>query len=105
MWAGNSTFAKTASVLLKSAGAVTFAQSIFTPPPSVMKPKNAKNATEEPTGILRVTRHPMFASFAMLGVANVMRRGFLSDVIYWGMFPIFFVIGANQQVLFHVLNM
>jgi uncharacterized membrane protein len=48
-------------------------------------------------GIVRVTRHPTFAAFALFGLAHLLANGNLGDVIFFGGFPVFAWIGARHQ--------
>jgi len=48
-------------------------------------------------GMIRVTRHPMLASFGLFGVAHLLLNGSLGDVIFFGGFPIFTWVGGRHQ--------
>jgi uncharacterized membrane protein len=51
----------------------------------------------EPTGILRVTRHPMNMAFALFGLAHLLGNGALGDVFFFGQFVVLGVAGAYHQ--------
>ena len=48
-------------------------------------------------GVLRITRHPLFAGLALWGLAHVLVNGFLSDVVFFGGFPLFSLLGGAHQ--------
>eukprot|EP01112_Ceratiomyxa_fruticulosa_P014449 TRINITY_DN4138_c0_g1_i1.p1 TRINITY_DN4138_c0_g1~~TRINITY_DN4138_c0_g1_i1.p1 ORF type:complete len:236 (-),score=43.09 TRINITY_DN4138_c0_g1_i1:172-879(-) len=51
----------------------------------------------EVQGISRITRHAAFTSFALWGIANCITRGFATDLLFWGGFPLFHLIGSVHQ--------
>ena len=63
------------------------------PSPTGMDPR----AALEPRGLVRVTRHPLFAAFALWGIGHVVINGFLSDLIFFGGFVAFAIVGAQHQ--------
>ncbi|RUS13182.1 hypothetical protein BC937DRAFT_86199, partial [Endogone sp. FLAS-F59071] len=115
LWSGKSQFARSARWTINVLGAVTFSQAITTPSPvfrTRSNPSFEETVTEvkdeaeglvdpenaaEPRGIQRVTRHALFLSFALLGLGQIMTRGHLGDIIYWGGYPAFFLVGAAHQ--------
>jgi uncharacterized membrane protein len=48
-------------------------------------------------GITRVTRHPLFIGLGLWGFAHALINGFLSDVVFFGGFPLFALIGGAHQ--------
>jgi uncharacterized membrane protein len=48
-------------------------------------------------GLIRITRHPMLASFALFGIAHLLVNGHLGDVLFFGGFPLFAWAGAAHQ--------
>jgi len=48
-------------------------------------------------GLLRVTRHPLFAGLGLFGVAHLLVNGNLGDVVFFAGFPLFAWIGARHQ--------
>ncbi|KAL2915729.1 hypothetical protein HK105_204675 [Polyrhizophydium stewartii] len=86
----------------KALGAITFSQAVTQPNPIVINANREPGAkiTEkdvEAKGIYRISRHATFMSFALLGIGNVLTRGHLSDIIFWGTFPIYWVVGSTMQ--------
>eukprot|EP00245_Coleochaete_scutata_P005841 TRINITY_DN19734_c0_g1_i1.p1 TRINITY_DN19734_c0_g1~~TRINITY_DN19734_c0_g1_i1.p1 ORF type:complete len:230 (-),score=26.39 TRINITY_DN19734_c0_g1_i1:467-1156(-) len=93
----NNTLVRAAGNGLKLSGLITFGQAVATPPPVTAAKVKAGDTEVEPRGIYRITRHPMFMSFALLGLGNILTRGFAGDVVYWGAYPIFWVVGSAHQ--------
>ena len=64
-----------------------------------MQPNDREEAVKsvEVEGIYRVSRHSTFMSFALLGIGKLFTRGFMSDIIFWGMFPAFWLVGSLHQ--------
>lgn len=50
-----------------------------------------------PTGIHRVTRHPLNFGFALFGLSHMLVNGTVGDWIFWGGFPLFAVASAIHQ--------
>ncbi len=48
-------------------------------------------------GVMRITRHPLFAGIGLWGLGHAVVNGFLGDVIFFGGFLIFGLIGAWHQ--------
>lgn len=48
-------------------------------------------------GLGRVTRHPLFMSLGVWAAAHVLVNGFLTDVIFFGGFALFSVVGCAHQ--------
>nr|KAJ3419709.1 hypothetical protein HK105_006600 [Polyrhizophydium stewartii] len=74
----------------KALGAITFSQAVTQPNPIVINANREPGAkiTEkdvEAKGIYRISRHATFMSFALL------------DIIFWGTFPIYWVVGSTMQ--------
>ena len=67
------------------------------PSPILTKHKYTGNEQVEVTGIHRITRHPVFAGFAMWGLGCMLQRGRLIDMVFWGGFPAFFLLGSLHQ--------
>jgi uncharacterized membrane protein len=91
---GNSKVMRVVAGGIKTLGALTFTQAVITPSPLGMP---GVSAEEEPKGLLRITRHPLFMAFALWGLGNVLVRGALADVVFWGGFPTFWVLGSMHQ--------
>lgn len=54
-------------------------------------------ASPQPYGITRITRHPMFCAFGLWGVGHVLVNGHLGDVLFFGGFVVFSLVGAAHQ--------
>ncbi|KAH9276405.1 hypothetical protein BASA83_001098 [Batrachochytrium salamandrivorans] len=102
LYNGTSLLQRIGGFTFKALGAVTLSQAITQGSPIVdlaNKPSSTKITEEDVKvqGIYRFSRHSMFMSFAFLGVGNLLTRGHLSDVIYWGSFPAYWIIGSTLQ--------
>ena len=65
----------------------------------VARPPSSMLASGEPHayGITRITRHPVFASFFLFGVAHCLINGVLSDIVFFGGFVVYSWLGARRQ--------
>ncbi len=52
---------------------------------------------DTPRGILKLTRHPVFAGFALFGLGHMVVNGWLGDVIFFGTFVVLAVLGGWHQ--------
>jgi uncharacterized membrane protein len=50
-----------------------------------------------PTGIHRITRHPLNTGFALFGLSHMLVNGTVGDWIFWGGFPLFALVSAWHQ--------
>jgi uncharacterized membrane protein len=50
-----------------------------------------------PSGIHRITRHPLNTGFALFGLAHMLVNGTVGDWIFWGGFPVFAIASAIHQ--------
>jgi uncharacterized membrane protein len=50
-----------------------------------------------PTGIHRITRHPLNTGFAFFGLSHMLVNGTSGDWIFWGGFPCFALVSAWHQ--------
>jgi uncharacterized membrane protein len=87
------TGAEAVGVVLGTAAFSLTVASFFQPSPTSMDPRAAKR----PHGLTRVTRHPLFAGFALWGLAHVLINGFLSDLAFFSGFVVFSIVGAAHQ--------
>lgn len=62
-------------------------------PPSGMIP----GGSLEPYGMIRITRHPVFAAIFLFGVAHSLVNGTIGDLIFFGGFAVFSWVGAWHQ--------
>ncbi|RUS33269.1 hypothetical protein BC938DRAFT_472292 [Jimgerdemannia flammicorona] len=106
-WSGSSRFVRAAGWSTKVLGAISFTQAISTPSPVAAAGKSSlereaegeveESNAVEPKGIQRVTRHGLFFGVALLGIGQLMTRGRLGDILYWGGYPVFWFIGSAHQ--------
>lgn len=54
-------------------------------------------ATTRAHGVGRITRHPLFMSLGVWAAAHLLVNGFLTDVIFFGGFALFSVVGCAHQ--------
>jgi len=85
--------ATAAAIALGVTAFVLFVASFVQPSPTGMDPR----ATNEATGVSRISRHPLFAAFALWGLAHCLMNGFASDLAFFGGFIVYSVIGAAHQ--------
>jgi uncharacterized membrane protein len=71
---------------------VLLVASFAQPSPAAVRPGKAA-----PKGVLRVTRHPLMMAFALFGLVHLIPNGFASDVVFFGGFPVFALLGAWHQ--------
>jgi uncharacterized membrane protein len=92
---GPAGFARPLNHLLMVAALVLFVASLLpsSTAPSAMQARGPAVAH----GMVRITRHPMLAAFALFGVAHLLVNGSLGDVLFFGGFAIFAWIGARHQ--------
>ncbi len=92
---GPPTIARAVNYTLMALAMILFVASLLpsSTPPSSM----AAHGPATAHGILRITRHPMLASFGVFGVAHVLMNGSLGDVLFFGGFPLFAWIGGRHQ--------
>ena len=79
--------------LMNVVGFVLVASGILTPSPSAVMGA----PRDEPVGVQRITRHPVFMGIGIWGFAHMVANGFLSDVTFFGGFVIFVLIGCWHQ--------
>ncbi len=51
----------------------------------------------EVRGVLRLTRHPLFMGFGLLGLLHMIPNGFASDLAFFAGLPVFAVVGCRHQ--------
>lgn len=66
---------------------------------SLVRPSPAGVMPGDPRvrGIYRITRHPLFMAFALFGLAHVLVNASTADVVFFGGFIAFALIGAWHQ--------
>ena len=60
-------------------------------------PASFRGGAPTARGVQRITRHPVFMAFGILGLAHLVPNGSAADVAFFGGFPLFAVIGARHQ--------
>lgn len=84
---------RTASMLLSGVCFTISIASFFQPSPSMFGISKAPRAR----GLLRVTRHPLFAPVAVLGLSHLLLNAFVTDVIFFGGLLVYGVVGCMHQ--------
>jgi len=96
-----------ASTGLKTAALFTYLQSVSTPSPVGISPEQISGAgptapdTDKVKGIVRITRHALFGSAALFGLGNALISRRLFDILFYGGFPVFWIIGSLHQDYSH----
>ena len=75
--------------------AVTFVLvigSLVRPSPGAVVPGSAT-----PRGVQRITRHPLFMGLALFGLLHLLPNSSTADIVFFGGFPIFSLIGGWHQ--------
>src|SRR5271156_714617 len=80
--------------LLMLVALILFVGSFINPNPGGM---GAPAGTNEPRGILKITRHPSFVAFTLFGIAHMLMNGWAGDVIFFGTFPALGILGGIHQ--------
>ena len=62
--------------------------------PNPLSTIGAKHIHKPPRGIIRVTRHPVMWSAAIIGVAHITTNGDVASVIFWTLFVVVALAGA-----------
>ena len=84
---------RTLAVVLAFAGVAVIGLSFFQPSPVLPVPGLPTAAR----GLTRITRHPLFVGIALWGIAHTLVNGFLSDVVFFGGFAVFSLVGGLHQ--------
>jgi uncharacterized membrane protein len=80
------------SLVLASVGMACLVASFLQPSPVGIAPVKA-----EARGMMRITRHPLFCAFALWGLGHAIVNGYLGDVLFFGGFVVFSLVGALHQ--------
>lgn len=51
----------------------------------------------DPVGMSAVSRHPMFVGLSMWAIGHLLANGNVVDVVFWGGFPIYTLVGVLHQ--------
>ena len=73
---------------------ILFVGSFINPNPAGM---GASGGSNEPHGILKITRHPSFVAFSLFGIAHMLMNGWAGDLIFFGTFPALGILGGLHQ--------
>jgi uncharacterized membrane protein len=80
------------AMVLASVGMACLVASFLQPSPVGIAPVKA-----EARGMMRITRHPLFCAFALWGLGHAIVNGYLGDVLFFGGFVVFSLVGALHQ--------
>ena len=80
-------------LLVNVAGFVLLVAGVMAPSPASV----AGAPRDEPAGVQRITRHPVFMGIGLWALAHVAVNGYASDVAFFGGFVVFALIGSWHQ--------
>ena len=80
-------------VIANVAGFVLLVAGIMTPSPASV----TGAPRDEPAGVQRITRHPVFMGIGLWGLAHLIGNGYASDCAFFGGFTVFALIGSWHQ--------
>lgn len=60
-------------------------------------PVSVGASNKEPAGVLLITRHPVFMGLGLFGLLHLIPNGAAADLVFFGGFAAFAVIGARHQ--------
>ena len=80
-------------LLVNVAGFVLLVAGVMTPSPASV----AGAPRDEPAGVQRITRHPVFMGIGLWALAHGVMNGYASDVAFFGGFFVFALIGSWHQ--------
>lgn len=81
------------AIVVAGLGVVLVGMSFFQPSPASMIP----GLPAASRGLTRITRHPLFVGLALWGLGHVLVNGWLADVVFFGGFPVFALVGGMHQ--------
>lgn len=81
------------AIALSAAGIALFVASLFPARPG----SGARDGQRRARGLTRVMRHPGFVGLGLWGLAHALVNGHLSDVVFFGGFPLFGIVGGLHQ--------
>lgn len=81
------------AIALAFTGVALIALSFFQPSPVIPVP----GLPTASRGLTRITRHPLFVGLGLWGLGHVLVNGYLSDVVFFGGFPVFSFVGGLHQ--------
>ena len=80
-------------LLANLAGFVLLVAGVMTPSPASV----TGAPRDEPAGVQRITRHPVFMGIGLWALAHVVVNGYASDVAFFGGFVVFALAGSWHQ--------
>ena len=80
-------------VVVNVIGFVLLVAGVMTPSPASV----GGAPRDEPTGVQRITRHPVFMGLGIWGLAHLIAGGYASDVAFFGGFALFALVGSWHQ--------
>ena len=60
-------------------------------------PASISPGAPTPSGAQRITRHPVFMAFAIFGVLHLLPNGSTADIVFFGGFVVFALVGGWHQ--------
>ena len=81
------------AMVFSAVGLLLAVLALFQPSATAMIP----GAPVRARGVVRITRHALFMGIAVWAVGHVIVNGWLSDVLFFGGFAVFSVVGAAHQ--------
>jgi uncharacterized membrane protein len=92
LWAGDEFRAW--AVALMPVAFVLLACGVTTRNPTAVRQEAALRSTDDPAGILRVTRHPLMWAIALWALVHLAARGDAASVIFFGTFALLALVGT-----------
>ena len=92
LWTGEEF--KAWAALLMPIAFVLLACGVTTRNPTAVRQEDALRSTDDPGGILRITRHPVMWAIAIWGLVHLAVRGDAASVIFFGTFTLLAVLGT-----------
>ena len=80
-------------VLANVVGFVLAVAGVMTPSPATL----TGTASDQPTGVHRITRHAVFMGLGIWALAHVISNGYASDVAFFGGLVVFVLVGSWHQ--------
>ena len=80
-------------LLVNMIGFVLLVAGVMTPSPASV----AGAPRDEPAGVQRITRHPVFMGIGLWALAHMIVNSYASDVAFYGGFVVFALIGSWHQ--------
>lgn len=79
--------------LLMFAAAILLLAGLINPNPAAI----GAPSRYQPTGILKITRHPSFAAFVSFGLGHLLMNGWVGDIVFFGGFAVLGIVGGIHQ--------